>query len=230
MLVDTGNHAEGIPVQTSFHLPSLLGGFGNPPLLLERGAHKLSPVESPAPFNRDPTQQIVVIHLSQAVHYFVLKIGTLLKLLESREGSEIGWDEWKSHVIIPSIDPDCVGIHHAWVSGCRLFVLDSQDLDDRDAQVEVYDFSMQGCSEYLSNRVNSELGGLRHLSSTKVEVRFPWRLWDLARVHNSSDSMIFLCVSVTVPRSFSGNKLTYFATQLHPTTRFSDCILHIWTF
>ena len=55
-----------------------------------------------APFYQDPAQRVVALQLPDSFGYLILRIGALSKLLEGSEGSEIGWDEWKSHVVIPS--------------------------------------------------------------------------------------------------------------------------------
>ena len=229
MLVDTGKPLIGDPVQTSFHLPPLLGDFGYPPFLLENGAHKPCPTESMAPFYQDPAQRVVALQLPDSFGYLILRIGALSKLLEGSEGSEIGWDEWKSHVVIPSIDPDRLDLYHIWVSGCRLFFLNSPS-DDQVAHMEVYDFSVEGRAKYLSHRDNSELDGLRYLSSTGVKVRLPWRVDDLAGVRSSHESIIFSCVSLIVPRSIWEYKLTCIATQYLNGVDSDDRILHIWAF
>ena len=193
VLLDTGKPVGGVPLKTLFHLPPL--PFVNPPLLLEHGAHQPSPEESQAPFYRDPTQRIVALHPPHYSGTPIFRIGALLELLKGREGSEIGWDEWKSHVVIPTFDSDRDSHPHLWVSGCRLFSVDSEG-----AQAEVYDYSMRGCVEYLSDQVSCEFGELRYLSSTRAKVQLPWGVDELAGGDNSHDSVVFTCVSVTVPR------------------------------
>ena len=198
VLIDTGKSVGGLPVETLFHLPSFCGNFVNPPLLLEPGAHKPSLEESSGPFYRDPTQRIVALHLLHSFGYPILRIGALLELHESREGSKIEWDEWKSHVVIASFNTDGFVLRYAWVSGCRLFSIDLPGgTGDQVAQMEVFDFSTRGCAEYLNtDLVNYELGGLRCLSSTGAKAQLPRRVGDLAAVHNNHDSIILSYVSV----------------------------------
>jgi len=186
VVLDTRKSVGGFPLKTLFHFPSFGGNFAYPPLLLEHGAHKPSPEESQAPFYRDPAQRIVALCLGRYDGTPIFRIGALLELLEDREGSEIEWDDWKSHVVIPSLDPDCESPPCIWVSGCRLFSVDSVD-----AQMEVYDSSMQGCMEYLSDEASYELGGLRHLSSTGTEVRVPRGGDGLVGGNNGHDGVIF---------------------------------------
>ena len=78
--------------------------------------------------------------------------------------------------------------------------------------LEVHDVSMQGRAEYPSDQVNSELGGLRHLSSTGVKARLPWSVEDLAGIHNSHGSIVFSCVNVKTPRFLWECDLSYSST------------------
>ena len=205
VVIDTGKPmGPGVPMKTLFHLPSFRGGFLNPPLLLEHGAHKPSPEESQAPFYWDPTQRIIALHLQPWVGSPIFKVGVLLKLLEGHEGSEVEWDEWKSHVVIPSFNLDREKYPDIWVSGCRLFSIDSGSY-----QAEVYDYSMQACVEYLSDEVNYEFSGLSYLSSTGAKVWVPWRADNLVtNVHTSHDGIVFSLVSVIEPCSLYGCNLT----------------------
>ena len=135
-----------------------------------------------------------------------------MKWLESRERSEIGWDAWKSCVVITSIDLGVPNLRRAWVSGCRLFSVDLAPHGDVVAYLEVYGVRTQGRAEYPSDQVNSELGGLGHLSSTGVKARLPWSVDDLAGMHNTHDSIVSPCVNVTMPRSLWECNLTYSGT------------------
>ena len=234
MLLDTGRFVRGVPAHAFFLLPhDHLGQFGSPKLLLEHGAHNPSPEESAAPFYQDPDQRILALFLSSTCRYLILRIGVLSKLLESREGTEIGWDEWKSHMFIPSVNLNLASRYYyyppTWVSGCRLFLIDSPD-DGQTANLVVYDFSMQGCAKLLMSQVDSELGGLRRLSSTGMKAQLPWRVNDLARVHNSHESIIFSCVSIAVLHSLWECKLTWTAAQHPDDVDSGDRTLHIWTF
>lgn len=197
-IIDTGKLVEGVPVQTTFQLSPHFGRFGSPSFLLERGAHEPSPAESQAPFHQDPTQRIVALFMPTSFRYPVFRVQALLELLKVREGSEVGWDEWKSSVIIPSIDPNSPKRVGAWVSGCRLFYLYSPE-SFQGARMKVYDFSMQGRAKYLSEHANEDLGGVRYLSPTEVDGRVPWDIYELLHTHAGHDSIVFSRVS-TVSR------------------------------
>ena len=190
VVTDTGKTVRGAAMQTFFHLPLHFSGAGRLSFLLERGVHKPSPAETLAPFYQDPSQRIVTLVVSHGVYYPVFQVGALLELLESREGSEIGWDEWKGRVVIPSI-----GEEHAriWVSGCRLFRVISTDYG-RTGQMKVYDFSMRGRATYRSERVDKYLGTVKCLSPAGVSAQVPRDGAYFARA--SHDSTVFSIVSV----------------------------------
>ena len=142
VLMDTGKFVGGVPVQTSLRLSRHFDSFGIQPLRLERGMHKPSPAESLVPFYNDPAQRIIVLETQS---YLVLCVGLLLEILESRGGSEVGWDEWKRHVFTPSTshiqESHQVALTaEAWVSGCRLFLSYSVG-PGQDFQMEVYNFT-----------------------------------------------------------------------------------------
>ena len=183
----------GVPAQTSFLLPPHSISHGWPSLLLERGVHKPPPAEHLAPFYRDPAQRIAALAIPDLLCYLVFPVEALVKLAEGCEGCEIEWDEWKEHVVIPSIHvPDLVDI---WVSGCRLFCITSSGYG-RSVNVEVYDFSKKGRVKYLDERVDLDLGGVRYLSSTGVYTKLPCDTFELIGTGGGWDSAIFFAVSV----------------------------------
>lgn len=175
-------------------------------LLLERGVHKPSPAEFMAPFRQDPTQRIVVLLLDTHPHYLIVRVGALLKLLGNREGTEIGWDEWKAHVAIrspPRRGPTTLG---AQVSGCRLFFSTyfTHDGPEPRVQIEVHNFCLQGRAKYLGKRKNGELGEVGHLSSTGAIVRMgpPGPGRSIIRLLSGDESIVLSLVSTTAFVSF----------------------------
>ena len=152
---------EGAPMQTTFRLSPHFDLY--PSFLLEQGAHKPSPAESLAPFYQDPNQRIVALSPQYRLGFLVFWVGALSKLLESHEGSEIRWDEWKSHVINSPVDqdlPETPEVLDACVFGCRLFSISSV-VPIPDAKMRAFDFSVQGRTNYLSEEVNANVGGVR---------------------------------------------------------------------
>jgi len=143
VLVDTEKSVGEAPVQTPFHLPSHFDGIEWLHILLERGSHEPSPAEYLAPFHRDPTQRIAAVKVSP-FGYLVFRLEELLKLVEGHEGHDIPWDEWNDHVFLPSFPQRTFTLFRVWISGSRLFSVTSTMEYGLDAQMEVYDFSIQG--------------------------------------------------------------------------------------
>src|SRR5579872_4411038 len=100
--------------------------------------------------------------MPSSVGYPTFRVRSLTEMLESREGSEIQWDEWKSHVVLPSITLDNPDHLNTWVSGCRLFFLDAPYVDTA-TRMEVYDFGVRGRAKYLGDRVAEKRSGVRYL-------------------------------------------------------------------
>lgn len=194
-LMDTRKDTGGVPLQTLFHLsPYFRDGLLS--LLMERGAHEPSPEEFVAPFYRDPSQRIIALDLPYTRCYPVVRVGSLLELLEDHEGSEVGWDEWKSRLILPSIYYRKLGL--AWVSGSRLFVLQLEKNDPPTSRIVSYDFSVQGCAKHLSEETNADLGGVKYLSPAAMSKSIPYDT--MLGTFGAHDSFIFSYVSVTVFR------------------------------
>ena len=221
----------GVPARTSFQLFPYLPDLWDPSLLLEWGAHKPSPAEHLAPFYQDPAQRIAALSMPRSLGYLVFSVETLVRLAEGREGCEIGWDEWKKHVVIPSIHrPDIADV---WVSGCRLFCIDSVE-DDSEPTMGVYDFSKKGRVEYLGERADPDLVGVRYLSSTGARVQLPWEDAELVNVSGGRDGVIFFVVSVL--RSSIATKLNDAfhvvgqGIEYFPREREEEGFLHMWKF
>lgn len=195
MLIDTEKNIEESPTQTFFLLHPRIGDFGHIDLRLEQGAHEPSSAEPPTPFHQDPSQRIAVLEAKRAPYYLIFSVGALLKV-GNCGGSEIGWDEWKSCVVIPDLDLDQLICSDVWVLGSRLFSIYQQDPSSY-VQMGVHDFSVQGRAKYSNKSLNGELGGLRYLSSTGIEVQFPWGE-DVLKLYGGHDSVLFHTVSVVV--------------------------------
>ena len=196
VLMDTGKFVEGAPIQTVFRFSPYFLNSGSPSLVLERGAHNPSPAESLAPFHQDPSQQIVALVWPVSLPHLILRMGPFLEFLGSNEGSEVGWDEWKAHVVVPSVDPHLGRIVSTWVSGCRFFSLYLKD-PGPGYQMEVHDFSTQGRATYRSTQVNENLPGIRHLSSTGVRAQLKQGI--LLDALSGHGSIVLPEVSVVVP-------------------------------
>ena len=187
VLVETKGVVRGVPARTVFHLPHPICQFGWLSILLERGAHKPSPEEYFAPFHKDPTQLIAALALPGSFGYLVFPVRVLLGFLESHGGSEVEWNEWKSHVASanPTLD--------TWVSGCRLFLVTASN-PSQSAEMMVFDFSMQGRMKYLSEETDAGVTGIRRLLPTNARARIPWP--DLVEAHGGHDSITLVRVRV----------------------------------
>jgi len=206
LLVGINPYVEGAPVQTFFHCSyhPVHSFFDSYWTMLEQGAHKPSPAEYMAPFCHDPSQRIVVLYAQYFSRYAIFRLETLLKLAEGREGCDIGWDEWKDHVVITSISSD--SSVDVWVSGSRLFSIVTGGYGL--SELEVYDFSLQGCAKYLSEEVDAGFG-VRCLLPTGPKVQLPWDVEELVDTRCGHDSVAFLCI----PDGYTG-----------------ESVLHIWSF
>ena len=191
--MDTEKDMGGAPAQTSFQLSPYLRDLWRPSLFLERGVHKPSPAEHLAPFYQDPAQRIAALTMPRSLGYLVFPVEALVGLAEGRDGCEIGWDEWKKHVAIPSIhQPDMDSV---WISGCRLFSIASF-YNGWEAALVMYDFSKKGRVEHLGERADPDLVGVRYLSSTGVYAPLSWGDAELIDICCSRDGVIFFVVSV----------------------------------
>ena len=189
----------GIPVQTALLFSPCFINSGPPHLSLERVAHKPSLAESLAPFHPDPLQRIVMLclplpYLSRFRCFLVFRVEALLDFLRSHEGSVVEWDEWKSHVVIPSISPEQWG-SCTCVSGCRLFSLYRTN-SSLGYQMDMYDFSIRGRVKYQSKQVVKSLPEAACLSSTGVVAQL--KMGSVSNAHSGHDSVVFLTVSVIV--------------------------------
>jgi len=162
--MDTEKDIGGDPAQTSFQFSPDFSFLEYPSLPLECGAHKPPPAEHLAPFYQNSVQRTAALAIPDRLCYLVFLVETLVELAEGHGGCEIGWDEWKEHVVIPSIhQPDLVNI---WVSGCRLFCVTPQGHSPV-VNMEIYDFSKKGRVEYLGERAHPDLGRVGYLSSAE---------------------------------------------------------------
>jgi hypothetical protein len=163
----------GTPIQTTFYLSSHFAYSESPSLILEQGMHNPPPTESLAPFHQDPAQRIIALGFQSHPLHLVVRVEALLEMFKDREGTEIGWDEWKNNLVVPSssctLDP-----HSAQVSGCRLIYFWSMSVTHSGAKMEVFDFSVEGRAKCLRRGSNEWLGEtMSHLSSTGGRVQIP---------------------------------------------------------
>jgi hypothetical protein len=173
VLIDTGRDMGGTPISTTFHLSSHFSYSACPYLIWERGMHNPPPAESLAPFHQDPAQRIIALRFRSHPRYLVVRVGALLELFKDREGTEIGWDEWKDHLVVPSSSSGTLDPHSVQVSGCRLIYF-WPTAGGSGFEMELFDFSMQGRTECLRKGSNEWLGEtMCYHSSTGGRVQIP---------------------------------------------------------
>jgi hypothetical protein len=227
VLMNTEKDMGGVPAQTSFELSPYLDDY-YPSLLLERGAYKPPSSERLAPFHQDPTQRIAA--LTYFSGHLVFSVETLVRLSEGREGCEIGWDEWKKHVVIPSIRQS--DFPSTWVSGCRFFRITSAGHPSV-SRMEVYDFSKKGRVEHLSEEDHPDLDGVKCLSFAGANPQLPWDVGRLIYMNGGRDSVVFTHVSVLhLSLATRLNDALRVAGQV-PEDRLPGGLegaLHVWTF
>lgn len=193
-LINTAKIVGGTPMQTIFHLSPELYDFKYPSLRLGVGAHEPSPAELLAPFHHDPSQRIVALAMQDTDHP-VFRVAALLELLETHEGTEIGWDEWKNRVFMASFDLDDDTGADIWISGCLFFFGYLSPLAE--AHVGVCDFSLQHCARNLREETDNRMGGVRSLADNGERGHFPW--YDAEGAYGGYD-----CILITSRRDEDG--------------------------
>ena len=189
LLIDTEKDVGGgIPVHTSFRLSPHFDIVKHPSLFLERGAHKPSSTDYLTPFYQDPTQRIAVLVMFHRFSYLVFPIEALLKLARNHEGREIGWDGWKKHVTLPSLQYCSAD---AWVSGCRFFRFN----DGPDVEIEVYDFSIRGRVRHQREKTYWYMGAVKCLQATRAKLHIQWHPNDVFVIGGGRGSIVFYRVS-----------------------------------
>jgi hypothetical protein len=173
VLIDTGKDMGGTPIQTTFQLSPHIVCFARPSPVSEQGMHNPPSAESLAPFYQDPAQRIIALRFQSYPGHFIVRVGALLELFKDREGTEIGWDEWKDHLVDPSSSSGTLYPYAVQVSGCRLVYFWST-AGDPGLEMEVFDFSMQGRAGCLRRGSHKWLGEtMSHLSSAEGRVQIP---------------------------------------------------------
>jgi hypothetical protein len=172
VLMDTEEDIGGTPIQTTFLFPPHFVHSVTPSLISERGMHNLSLAKSPVPFHQDPAQRIIALRFESSPRCLVLRVGALLELFKDREGTEIGWEEWKNHVVIPSLSRRSWGPRSVQVSGCRLIFFWST-AGGLGSEMEVFDFSKQGRAKHLKKGRTPEFGRVNRLFSAEGIVQAP---------------------------------------------------------
>jgi hypothetical protein len=135
-----------IPTQTWFYGSV----FSDWTCVVEAGGYKPSTEDLlTAPFYPDSSQCILALSLGFQGKFFVIEVGTLLRLAREQAGRVIQWEKWRPYLVEAFVG---VGrraqVHHPryWISGFRLLRLTiAQD----GSALDVYDFSARGRMKFL---------------------------------------------------------------------------------
>ena len=182
--------------QTTFWLDSHRGqDVENFSLHPNPDGHEPTPKEdSLAPFYQDPSQRILALEFGQDGSVFVMKTEVLLELAREHGGTELGWGQWRAHVI------EIVHVNKIflWVSGPRLFCIRPED---DDARVDVYDFSPRASARYIQEVAYIDGGIMRKMEPNSELPKLPWYLDEIHYANGGHDGIVFLEVSALVPKA-----------------------------
>ena len=229
------------PTQTSLFLPTTCQDTSIMCLSLETCGNIPSQDElTAAPFYPDYSQRILAVYFGQKGPCYVINVELLLKLVQEREGQDVGWSRWGSHTIEAHVGgPD--NHSHVWVSGCRLFCTVSDGVNGgRDASnyLRMYDFSHAGRAEYLHTLGEAtEGGGVRRISPSLDGRKLPWNSANFCGeyVTIGHDSIAFWIVSIPIflPTSsqLNGSCIRWPAQEQdpHEYPPLAKAALHVWS-
>ena len=164
-------------------------------LRLDRGGHEPTPEEdSLAPFYQDPSQRTLVVEFLRGRSIFVMKTEGLLKLARERGGTELGWGQWRAHVVkVPADNTKLL-----WVSGPRLFCIRREH---RDPWVDVYDFSPRASALHIEAAANDEGEIVRTMKPSLGWRKLPWDANRICYANSGHDSIVFSGVNALAPKT-----------------------------
>ena len=201
VLVNT-EHSVGDPelVQTTFWFDPHKSRYTETFFLhLDQGGNEPTPEEdSFAPFYQDPSQRILTVQFFEDIYIFAVKVEVLLKLAREHGGTELEWEQWRTHVVeVPSLDSVFL-----WVAGPRLFSLSSiERWDDEKSWVDVYDFSPRASGQHLQEVATNDGRIVWKMDANLKWYRVPWGASLMHFVNGSYDCIVFFEVNVFAPKT-----------------------------
>jgi len=127
-------------------------------LHLDQGGYKPSPEErSFAPFFQASSQPVLVVSLSWCNIVFVVKTDALLRLARERRGTELQWEQWKSHAVEVQLGGRGAAV---WVSGPRFFCVYRAG---GGIWLEVHDFSPRASARHMRTTTGQD-GAVRQMA------------------------------------------------------------------
>ena len=177
--------------QTTFWLDTDEDRHVGPSYLhLDEGGHEPTPEEdSLAPFYQDPSQRTLAVEFPRGRSVFVMKTEVLLELARERGGTELGWWQWKAHVVEFPVD----NTEFLWVSGPRLFCIQR---DHWGPWLDVYDFSPRASALHIEEAVNDEGEIVRTMQPSLGSHAVPWDADSIYFANSGHDSIVFAGVNV----------------------------------
>ena len=197
MLLDTEHTADDPRLaQTTFWLDTDEDRHVGPSYLhLDEGGHEPTPEEdSLAPFYQDPSQRTLAVEFPRGRSVFVMKTEVLLELARERRGTELGWWQWRAHVVeVPADDS-----RFLWVSGPRLFCMRRKH---RNPWVDVYDFSPRASALHVEEVANYKGETVRTMEPSLDWHGLLWHADGIYFANSGHDSIVFVGVNVLAPKT-----------------------------
>ena len=198
---DTKQGTDMKPTQTTFYLSSAHDAHRFLYFTTEPCGHVPSPDElMTAPFYSDPDQRILALRYKEPDECFVINVELLLELAREREGQGVMWDEWAAHTVEVQVG-ELDLLDHIWVSGCRLYCTVSNEENDAESYLRIYDFSYAGRFKHLRTLDGTSGGrGSGQISQTSDGYKLPWHPGDFYYVTpvKGHDSIVFCVVSLFI--------------------------------
>ena len=167
---------------------------GTPYLHLDQGGHEPTPEEdSLAPFYQDPSQRILTVKFFRGGSVFVMKTEALLELARECGGTELGWGQWRAHVVEVADNSEFL-----WVSGPRLFCMRRKH---RNPWVDVYDFSPRASALHVEEVANYEGETVRTMEPSLDWHGLLWHADGIYFANSGHDSIVFVGVNVLAPKT-----------------------------
>ena len=183
-------------VQTAFWLQAPEDWYVEvPDLRLDQSGHEPTPEEdSLAPFYQDPSQRILVVEFFEGKSVFVMKTEALLELARGRGGTELGWEQWRAHVVEAPADNS----RFLWVSGPRLFCVRREN---ENAWLDVYDFSPRASARHMQKVAYYDAGIMWQIGPNTERRRLPQHTAIGHYANGGHDSIVFLEVITLAPKT-----------------------------
>jgi len=177
---------DGKFTQTTFYFdPYLHKDLEIPGIASDLGGHEPSREDDlSAPFYPDPSQRVLVLGFLGNLCLLIVKVEALFELAQEREGEDIQWEEWQTHMTWVQCTRHTTGFG---VSGHRLCCRYSTESGG--VLMDVYDFGA-GASDVRHTETTE--GGAVWRVAPDITKALPWRVDDILISYGCHDSIAFL--------------------------------------